>query len=338
MITNNTLGANVFIRITTLWAAIEAFLGGILHAAHFPFSGLVLSLLASICISVLATNGYIRGQILKATLIVIAIKFFMAPHTPPMAYVAVLIEGLFGELIFAPKRFPKLSAFILSLFCVTYSAFQKLIVLTIFYGNAFWESMNTFMNHVAKNLHQQHNVQYMGWIVALYVGIHVVAGIIGGWLNVTIIKNYNKNTQQQVMAAVDYEAYNNKNINDSKKKKRKYFYLWPLMVLVLLLVLSYTAYFKNVIAQKTILMLLVRASIIFIVWKYILVNLTQQLLTWWVTRFQKNNAGQMQTILKLLPTARQVIQYSWYSSATTNKWQQLKLFVQKIIQWVIYAP
>jgi hypothetical protein len=337
MITNNTLGANVFIRITTLWAGIEAFLGGILHAAHFPFSGLALSLLASICMSVLATNGYTRGQILKATLIVIAIKFFMAPHTPSMAYLAVLVEGLFGEFIFMLKRFKKVAAFILSLFCVTYSAFQKLIILTITYSNTFWENLNTFMNQVAKSLHQQSNIEYVSIIVLIYVGIHIIGGIIGGWLNVSIIHNYQHN-KQPVLSMVDVEAYTNKEPQTNGKKRKKYVYLWPIMILLVILVLSYTPYFKTIIAQKTIIMLLLRAVVIFLLWKYVLVNLLQKVLHVWVQRFQKNNAGQMQMVLQLLPTAKQVIQYSWHSSATVNKWVQLKQFVHKIVQWVLYAP
>jgi hypothetical protein len=82
--------SGIIIRITALWAFSEAFLGGILHGFKIPFAGLALSLVAAICMSLLAVHDNKRGVILKATLVVIAVKFILSPHTPPMAYVAVM--------------------------------------------------------------------------------------------------------------------------------------------------------------------------------------------------------------------------------------------------------
>ncbi len=105
---------NVTLRITALWAFSEAFMGGILHGLQIPFAGLVLGFVAAVCITLIALGNTQSGEILKATLLVIAVKFILSPHTPPMAYLAVLIQGAVGELLFLNKRFFKLAAFILT--------------------------------------------------------------------------------------------------------------------------------------------------------------------------------------------------------------------------------
>ena len=93
--------SKIQLRITALWAFSEALLGGILHGLHIPFTGLILSAFASICMAALTLNDHSRGKILKATILVIIIKAILSPHTPPTAYFAVFIQGLFGELIFS---------------------------------------------------------------------------------------------------------------------------------------------------------------------------------------------------------------------------------------------
>ena len=47
---------NIFIRLTALWALIEAGLGGLLHAFHLPFTGIILGGFAVLIISLLAQH------------------------------------------------------------------------------------------------------------------------------------------------------------------------------------------------------------------------------------------------------------------------------------------
>ena len=111
------------LRITALWAFSEAFLGGLLHGFHVPFTGLVLSSFAAVCIASLTINDYAKGKILKATLLVIIVKAILSPHTPPTAYFAVFLQGFFGELIFSSRLPFKISALLTGI--IESSPFQK---------------------------------------------------------------------------------------------------------------------------------------------------------------------------------------------------------------------
>ena len=123
--------SNITLRLTALWAFSEAFLGGILHGFKMPFAGLFLAFFASLCITLLAVSNKKTGIIINATLAVIAVKFILSPQTPPMAYFAVLVQGLAGELFFIRRKNYKAAAFGLTLFSLVYSALQQLITLLL---------------------------------------------------------------------------------------------------------------------------------------------------------------------------------------------------------------
>ena len=137
---------NIQLRITALWAFSEAFLGGILHAFHLPFAGLILSSFAVLCMVVISINGYRKGQILKATILVMIVKALLSPHTPVSAYLAVLLQGAFGELFFAFGIPFFLSCLFLGISALMQSALQKLIILTLIFGMDFWNAVDEFLS------------------------------------------------------------------------------------------------------------------------------------------------------------------------------------------------
>ncbi|HKR07329.1 MAG TPA: hypothetical protein VJY62_22030, partial [Bacteroidia bacterium] len=167
------------LRITALWAFSEALLGGILHGLQIPFTGLILSAFAVVCMAALASSDQHRGKILKATLLVIIVKALLSPHTPVAAYLAVFLQGLFGELIFMIGIPYFIACLSLGIFALLQSAFQKLIILTIIFGVDFWKAMDEFLNSVTKQFGFE-NVSYSFYIVVIFVLLHFVAGIFTG--------------------------------------------------------------------------------------------------------------------------------------------------------------
>ena len=178
-ITSEFYKTNVTLRITALWAFSEAFMGGILHGLKIPFAGLVLSFVASVCITLIALGNDKAGEIIKATLLVIVVKFILSPHTPPMAYLAVLIQGLVGEMLFFRRMALKPAAFVLTLFSLMYSAFQHLVILTIIFGKGFWEAIDIFLNKITQSFVQS-AVHYSFYLILFYLACYLVAGVAGG--------------------------------------------------------------------------------------------------------------------------------------------------------------
>ena len=170
---------NIPLRITALWAFSEAFLGGILHAFHIPFAGLILSSFAVLCMVALTLQEYKKGQILKATLLVIIVKALLSPHTPLSAYLAVLLQGAFGELVFILGLPYFISCLLLGIFALMQSAFQKLIILTLIFGINFWTALDEFLNSINKMMGIE-SVSYSLYLILFYLGLHMLVGIFIG--------------------------------------------------------------------------------------------------------------------------------------------------------------
>ena len=81
-------------RITALWALSEAALGGVLHALHFPLTGLLINSASVIYIVLIAFYSRQAGAILRATMVVLIVKGIVSPHTPLTAYLAVFVQGV----------------------------------------------------------------------------------------------------------------------------------------------------------------------------------------------------------------------------------------------------
>ena len=138
------------LKITALWAFSESAFGGILHALAVPFRGILINSAAVLFICLIALFSKSSKEILKSTLIVMLIKALVSPHTPLTAYFAVTIQGLLGYLLFLSKSFFRISALLLGIFTLFFSGIQKIVVLTLVFGNTLWKSVNIFIKQISK--------------------------------------------------------------------------------------------------------------------------------------------------------------------------------------------
>lgn len=311
---------NVTLRITAIWALSESFLGGILHIFKLPFTGLILSFIASVCITLIALGNNKRGEIMKATLLVIAIKFMLSPHTPPMAYLAVLIQGGAGELLFLSKKIIKPKAFILTLFSLLYSAFQQLITLTIIFGKPFWNAIDIFLNKITQSFIQD-SINYSLYIVVFYVGCYLLAGIYGGIFNITIINKIQEGNQNNLI----FNQIKNLQIPESsftietKKSKNNNFKIAIGCLLLILLIASYFPVFKLGFLKSSIIEIIVRGVIIIGIWTFLITPILQNRIKKWITNFQEKNSNQIQQIILLFPSIKIIVQQSWLLSQNTKR-------------------
>ena len=333
--------SGIILRITALWAFSEAFLGGILHGFKIPFAGLALSLVAAICMSLLAVHDNKRGVILKATFVVIAVKFILSPHTPPMAYVAVMMEGLAGELFFLQRRYLRTSSFFLTLFCLMYSAFQHLLVLTIVFGKDFWTALDTFLNGITKTFIKQPQ-QYSLYLVLFYLGCYLIAGISGGILNSKIISRIQSGNKPVFLDSVNEKYPDGLKdigadiIQPKKRKKIKWQYIIAGFFL-LFLILSYTPLFDKTIFRTKILEIVIRGSLIIIVWNFLLTPLLIHWIGKWVEKYKSQSGSALQEVLSLLPDIKRIVQVSWQMAAKKNKLKQFSDFISNTMLLIVYG-
>jgi uncharacterized membrane protein YagU involved in acid resistance len=329
---------SVTLRITALWAFSEAFMGGILHGLKFPFAGLILAFVASVCITLIALGNNKRGEIIKATLLVIAVKFILSPHTPPMAYIAVLIQGATGELLFLNRRMIRPAAFTLTLFSLLYSAFQQLLTLTIVFGKGLWQAIDIFLNKITQTFIKD-SVHYSLYLVLFYIGCYLIAGITGGLLNIKIINNVQLGNQtntllQQLnnLPAIKEDLF--KNDASAKRKKRFSFIFGALMVM--LLIFSYLPFFSKSFGKYQIAELVTRGIIIILVWNYFIAPLLRLQIQKWVARYKEKNGNALQQVIALLPGIKIILQQSWQLSQQPKKWMRFKSFINNTVLLIVY--
>jgi uncharacterized membrane protein YagU involved in acid resistance len=313
-------------------------MGGILHGLKIPFAGLVLAFVASVCITLIALGNNKKGEILKATLLVIAVKFMLSPHTPPMAYVAVLIQGAVGELLFLNRKALKPKAFILTLFSLLYSAFQQLITLTIIFGKGFWQAMDIFLNKITQSFIKT-AVHYSLYLVLFYVGCYLLAGILGGLLNIKIIKAVQAGNQTNaLLQQLNNLPLSNESIftneKSIKRKKNIAFIFGSLMLLML--IFSYLPFFSKGFTKSQIPQLILRGVIIILVWTYFITPLLRMQIQKWVTKYKEKNNNALQQVIALLPSVKIILQQSWQLSQQPKKWLRFKSFINNTVLLIVH--
>jgi len=249
-------------RLIAIWALSEATLGGVLHALKIPLTGIFINGSAVIIIALIAYFADKRGTILKATLIVLLVKAAVSPHTPLNAYLAVSLQGLIGEIIFNSKKYFKIKAIIFGFITLFLSGIQRIIVVTILFGENLWDSIDLFGTYVLRQLpfmiDESANYEVSYWLIGFYVGVHLLVGI--------IIGIFAGKTPEKLSNLDNYSLYifnKDEELNQSKylkKRKRKFWIKKPsgigiLILVTLIVVLTYVyPQFSETAALKAIIM------------------------------------------------------------------------------------
>ncbi len=319
-------------RVTALWAFSEAAMGGILHAFKVPFTGLFIGGFAVIFISLLAYFSENRKEIIKATVIVISVKFLASPHTPLTAYFSVLLQGITGYLLFFNRKFFRISAFLLGTLTLLFSSLQKIIISTLLFGMTLWESIDLYYKFVIKQLFGDSSllsgISFSIVIISLYVGLHLLAGMFIGFISGKIPTWIMENHQALQLKLID----DNFNLNEKpKKKKRKYWWqktsgLFLLFFLIQLVIISYfTPDVEKNIAVRVGLMLL-RVTVILFVWLKFIAPLILKLLQKFIKKYNQKYSAEIDTIISLFPNFKKILISSYKYAASAKGLLKVKYF------------
>jgi len=290
-------------KLTALWALSESSVGGILHALKVPFRGMFISVIAIVLIGMIAQFARRPFQILKSTLSVLMVKALISPHTPLPAYLAVFLQGLFGQLYFSIKGFKLLSALLLGITVALFNGFQKIIGLTIIYGHNLWQTIDDFFVFV--NQEWINNVFGEGislsfWLMLVYVAIHVLIGFAAGLLAYYLPKKVNIK-----MNDVDMERDFGHHLQPKVQKKKS---KWLKSSAVLIFIFSLTAVALSYLYPSSeafditgILIMLARSLVILFIWFALLGPLITKYLTGIINKKRENKySGEVAGILTSL--------------------------------------
>lgn len=327
-------------KITALWAFSEAALGGILHAFKIPFRGIFVGGSAAILISLIAYFSQQKGAVLKSTLLVILIKGIVSPHTPITAYFAVFLQGILGEILFYNKRFFKISALILGLLTLLFSSMQKIIILTVVFGNTLWESIDQFAIFIVNNFIDKgdsFNFSYI--LIGIYLSIHVIAGIMVGlfagklpfWIEDVIEEN-----------GIEITAFQDSNFDITEKKKRKHKRWWqrPSGIILfsfaaIMVVLSYVYPEFGSNKAYEIMIMMLRATVIMVIWYTLIGPLLLKYLRRFIKKKQNIYSTEITKIVDAFPHLRSLVSYCWKISSADRGYRKIKSFIIYLVAFLL---
>ena len=327
------------LRITALWAFSESTFGGILHALTIPLRGLFISSASVLFISLIALFGKNSKEILKSTLVVVLIKAVVSPYTPLTAFLAVSLQGLLGYLLFLPKKFFKVSALSLGILTLLFSGVQKVILLTILFGNTLWNSIDIFIRQISNEflgINFQTDMNYGYIILAGYVGIHLIAGFFIGTYAGRLpqkIDHYNKSIPDNLLQSEAEE------IPKCQRKKRNWFLrptgLTVLIVSVSVILFSYLSpNLENSIALEVIFML-IRSVLIIVIWYFLVAPIMKKLFQKFLANKKAAYLDEMNEIIEMFPKFRKVVSYCWKNSLHKKGLSRIKYFLSTSFYYLL---
>jgi len=344
--TNNSVSnsTSAIKNLTALWAFSEGFLGGILNAVKIPFKGLLLGNISVSIIIFIANFTKDKGAILKAGTITTIVKAIISPYSSLPAYFAVFMQTILGEFFFLRRKIMILSGIMLGIITSVLSSFQRIVILTLLFGNAFWETIDGFAAYIYNEFFGSKTVppdfKLSNWLIGVYIFIHAVVGFIVG-LYVSRLAKKIKNDDNKKQAIL--EEFRNHmllkedekvQVNSKKKSKlwkasRILLYAFLLVVLVLSYVLidaDGKAYFDS----KSVWIMLLRSIVIMVLWFKVIGPSLSSLLRKRLMKSQNKYSEEIHYTLGALPFIKQLFAFGW-KKAEGKGFRKVSNFVSLII-------
>jgi hypothetical protein len=322
----------IYYRLIALWVLCEALLGGIIHGLKLPISGLLVGSAAVICIALIGYYVPTKAAIIKATIVVAVFKMMLSPHSPPPAYIAVFFQGVLGQLLFSNKKMYRLSCFVLAILALVESALQRILVLTIVAGTNFWQAIDEYVSKLAG---EKTITSYSFYIAAGYVMLHIIAGVLIGWLASVLppkINNWKNN-----VAILNTNTPTITTITSNKRKKIKLGLLLLWFMLIAVYIQSAFAIGKPILPPNIVVQIFVRSILIVLGWYLLVAPVLTKLLQNWLQKKQAEQQTTIQQVNKILPFVKYLVQQSWAIAATAKGYKRFVLFCKTLTVNIIYA-
>ena len=333
-------------RLTTLWALSESMLGGILHASQIPLRGMIISSVAVILISLIAYYTKTRGRILRAAILVLAVKAGVSPHTPVAAYAAVFLQGLLGEMFFFNKKFFVLSSIVFGIVIGILTGMQKIITLTIIFGSTLWEAINQFINYVIKELFlpstEFSSINFSFLLVVAYVSIHVFFGLAAGIFASRIpLKINSSNSNNLLLPEINLVTFNLTNKNKSIKRKhwwKRPAYLFVFFISIGLLTLSYVNPEALNFNKNSLIVMLIRGFLLIIIWFYFLSPYMVKLIQRLLNKSKNDYSNEITQVIDNLQFYKSAATQVWKLSSRFRGVRRINYFLTAFIVNILFFP
>jgi hypothetical protein len=223
---------------------------------------------------------------------------------------------------------------VLALLAMVESAFQRVVSITILYGNDFWTAVNSFLKKLTGS---EQVTDYSFFIILWYVLIHIVVGIlVGVWAGFLPQRIRYMGALQKKYSV---EAVGT-TISIPKRKRKKSIRLVLFIIWIALLAIYIQSFFKlgtALLPSAMVLRILIRSVIIVLTWYFLISPVLKQLLHKWLQRKKQQSAEQVQQVLNLLPSTQGLVSKSWQLASEKKGWRRITLCCKIILANTFYA-
>lgn len=321
-------------RLTALWALNECGLGGFMHAFSSPFTGIVVGGISILLITLIAQHSKnLRSTLLKALTIVLLVKLSVSPHSPVTAYFAVSFQAFLGMVLYHVFSVNRFTIVLLGMITFLESALQKLLTLTIIYGESLWDAIEVYTTWISNQLSiLELNLSAKALSIA-FVTFYAFAGILVGFLIIRIIglmQTVESSQINDIPIAIDSTSKH----KTSKRGSKKVLLFWSITLLVIMLPLLF---FKTEYGGwETALYLVARSLLIIGLWYIVLGPLLLKGLNKILSKRQNTYQSEIQSTLDLLPHLKFIIKYAWQDSKSLKGLNRMQHFLAKSIVYSIH--
>ncbi|TRZ64049.1 hypothetical protein D4R20_03260 [bacterium] len=316
----------------------EGLLGGVLHAFRIPFTGLIIGSVAVIIMSLISTYSEKRGVILRACIITILVKMIISPYAPLTAHLSVFLQGLLGEILLGKKELKFIPIIMLGMLTSLLSSFQKIIFLTLIYGKTLWESIDQFSSFVIKEVFKIKNagsdIKISNVLIFSYIGIHLLGGFVSGFYAFRLNKKLKGLHSERITdlkneLTVFISERKPEGIKAEKPRRKRFFKFSRIAIFLFLVFLLLLSYFYNgneYFNSQSLIVMLLRSLVLMLIWfKFIspaLLKFFRKKLNNRTGKFSSDIDG----IIKILPTLKAIVQFSWKKSSEKKGLKRITLF------------
>ncbi len=320
-------------KLTALWALNESGLGGFLHVFNSPFTGFIVGGISILLISLIAYYAENKWQsIFKALVIVLIIKMAVSPYSPFAAYIAVSFQAVAGALLLSNFSWKGITLLILGLVTFLESALQKLIVLTIVYGENLWEAINIYGYWVQSKLHFVSESSPTSILIGIYLVLYAIGGIFAGIFIKSILKIISQEQQMDFYLPITEVPIARK----LKKKSFKTKVIWVWLATVALIVLAFTIFGGPLFGLEKAIYIVFRSFLILMLWYLVLGPLLLKLIRKYLVKRKSEYQRDIANAMDLLPYFRQIIAYTWKETKHLKGFERFKYFIAKSISNCIH--
>jgi len=316
-------------RLTALWALTESGLGGLMHALNSSYTGLVVGGISIVLISLICFfSNRSWNTITKALLLVLIVKFIVSPHSQMTAYFAVSFQAISGYLFyrFLPNA---LASFIFPIMALLESAFQRILVLAILFG----QNLSNAIDSLGQKVIGFFNIAFQGSsthiLIFIYGFIHIIAGFIIGYFCYNLMKSikHDKNLEKYSIVAQKLE------IKDKQKRVSRFKQvIWGILIMLSFIV----AYGFHSGGVSKGLLILSRTILIITVWYFILSPLILKALRKYLSKKKNEYSENIESIFSLFPYLTWIVNKVIKNSAGQTHLKRLYYILYNILMYSLY--